>query len=178
MAYTKKYYKENREKILLKKKKHYAENREKLCKLSVISSAKYRKNNKEKIKKSVFVYSNSEKGYFVGLWNVIKRRGKLNSFKSFDKFYNHWLKQKATYGMRCPATGVEMTNTIGTNKPGENKRIMTNISTDRILSTKGYSPQNLIFTTWAYNCAKCNITPEMARAFLRIVGERYESEKK
>ena len=59
------------------------------------------------------------------------------------------------------------------NNPGEYKRTMTNISTDRILSTKGYSPQNLIFTTWAYNSAKCSITPEMAKAFLRIVGERY-----
>jgi hypothetical protein len=33
-----------------------------------------------------------------------------------DEFYNHWVKRKATYGMRCPATGVEMTPTIGTNK--------------------------------------------------------------
>ena len=36
------------------------------------------------------MYIVTEKGYFVGLWNVIKRRGKLNCFKSFDKFYNHW----------------------------------------------------------------------------------------
>ena len=173
MAYTKKYYKENREKILLKKKKHYAENREKLCKLSVISSAKYKKNNKKRIKKSVFIYSNSEKGYFVGLWNVVKRRGELNSFKSFDKFYNHWLEQKATYGMRCPATKEKMTTIRGVNKPGEHKRIMTNISTDRIICLKKYSPKNLIFTTWAYNSAKNNMTPKMARAFLKIVEERY-----
>ena len=165
MAYTKKYYKENREKILLKKKKHYAENREKLCKLSVISSAKYRKNNKEKIKKSMFVYSNSGK--------------ELNLFKTFDKFYNHWLEQKARYGMKCPATKEKMTTKRGFTKPGEKqKRIMTNISTDRIIHTKKYTPQNLIFTTWRYNNAKHSITPEMAKAFLRIVGERYESEKK
>jgi hypothetical protein len=55
------------------------------------------------------------------------------------------------------------------NKASEEKRqrVITNISTDRILSTKGYSPQNLIFTTWAYNCAKCNITPEMAKSFFK-----------
>jgi hypothetical protein len=74
------------------------------------------------------------------LWNSIKKSSKkhnrINEFKDFDEFYNHWLKQKATYGMRCPATGVEMTHTIGTNKSSVgNKRIMTNISTDRILST-------------------------------------------
>ena len=149
--------------------------KEKILKKQREYQRKYRKNNKEKIKKSVFVYSNSEKGYFVGLWNVIKRRGKLNCFKSFDKFYNHWLEQKATYGMRCPATKEKMTTIRGVNKPGEHKRIMTNISTDRIICLKKYSPKNLIFTTWAYNSAKNNMTPKMARAFLRIVGERYEN---
>ena len=147
--------------------------KEKILKKQREYQRKYRKNNKEKIKKSVFVYSNSEKGYFVGLWNVIKRRVKLNSFKSFDKFYNHWLKQKATYGMRCPATKEKMTTIRGVNKPGEHKRIMTNISTDRIICLKKYSPKNLIFTTWAYNSAKNNMTPKMARAFLKIVEERY-----
>ena len=113
----------------------------------------------------------------VKLWNSIKKSSKknkrINLFKDFDEFHNHWLKQKSRYGMKCPATGVEMTTTVGVNKPGEHKRIMTNISTDRILSTEGYSPENLIFTTWKYNNAKNNITPNMAKAFLRIVEERY-----
>jgi hypothetical protein len=156
-----------------KGKNKMAYTKEKILKKQREYQRKYRKNNKEKIKKSVFVYSNSEKGYFVGLWNVIKRRGKLNSFKSFDKFYNHWLKQKAMYGMRCPATKEKMTTIRGVNKPGEHKRIMTNISTDRIICLKKYSPKNLIFTTWAYNSAKNNMTPKMAKAFLRIVEERY-----
>ena len=191
------YYLKNREQILIKRKKHYQDNREytlsrqkeynsknraTINKKARIYSAQYRKDNKEVIFIKQKYYYSTERGFIMKLWNSIKRSSKkherTNEFKDFDEFYNHWLKQKATYGMRCPATGVEMTNTIGTNKPGENKRIMTNISPDRILSTEGYSPQNLIFTTWAYNCAKCNITPEMARAFLRIVGERYESEKK
>ena len=147
--------------------------KEKILKKQREYQRKYRKNNKEKIKKSVFVYSNSEKGYFVGLWNVIKRRKELNSFKSFDKFHNHWLEQKAKYGMKCPATKEKMTTVRGINKPGEYKKIMTNISTDRIICTKKYTPQNLIFTTWRYNNAKHSITPEMAKAFLRIVEERY-----
>jgi hypothetical protein len=174
MPYSKKYYTENREKILLKKKKHYLENREELCKLSVISSARYRKNNKAQIKKSMFKYTNSEKGYFVGLWQVVKRRGKLNLFKNFDEFHNQWLEQKAKYGMKCPATKEKMTTKRGFTKPGEKqKRCLTNISTDRIIHTKKYTPQNLIFTTWRYNNAKHSITPKMARAFLKIVEERY-----
>ena len=176
----KKYYLDNREETIRKQKEYNLKNREKINKRQRIYSVKYREDNKEILLIKQNIYYNTERGFMVKLWNSIKRSSKkherTNEFKDFDEFYNHWLKQKATYGMRCPATGVEMTNTIGTNKSSVgNKRIMTNISTDRILSTKGYSPQNLIFTTWAYNCAKCNITPEMARAFLRIVGERYEN---
>ena len=165
---------QSREEHLAKRKKYYTENKEKLRKLSVISSAKYRKKNKKKIKKYRKKYINSEKGYFVGLWNVIKRRKELNSFKNFDEFYNHWLEQKAIYGMKCPATKEKMTTKRGFTKPGEKqKRIMTNISTDRIIHTKKYTPKNLIFTTWKYNNAKHSITPKMARAFLKIVEERY-----
>ena len=193
MACTKKYYLKNREEILIKRKKYYQDNREytlsrqkeynlknrtTINKKARIYGVQYRKDNKEVILIKQKYYYNTERGFIMKLWNSIKRSSKkherTNEFKDFDEFYNHWLKQKATYGMRCPATGVEMTNTIGTNKSSVgNKRIMTNISTDRILSTGGYSPKNLIFTTWAYNSAKCSITPEMAKAFLRIVGERY-----
>ena len=179
----KKYYQDNREEALKKQKEYNLKNREKINKRQRIYNVKYREDNKEILLIQKNIYLNTERGFMVKLWNSIKRsskkRNKINEFKDFDEFYNHWLKQKARYGMKCPATGVEMTHTIGTNKSSVgNKRIMTNISTDRILSTKGYSPQNLIFTTWEYNCAKGSFAPEMARAFLRIVGERYGSEKK
>ena len=174
----KKHYQDNREYALLRQKEYYLKNREKIIKKQKIYSVRYRKNNREIILVKQNIYYNTERGFMMKLWNSIKKSSKkhniINEFKDFDEFYNHWLKQKATYGMRCPATGVEMTHTIGTNKSSVgNKRIMTNISTDRILSTEGYSPKNLIFTTWAYNCAKCNITPKMAKAFLKIVEERY-----
>ena len=175
----KKYYLDNREETVKKQKEYNLKNREKINKRQRIYAVGYREDNKEILLIRQNIYYNTERGFMMKLWNSIKKSSKkhnrINEFKDFDEFYNHWLKQKATYGMRCPATGVEMTHTIGTNKSSVgNKRIMTNISTDRILSTGNYSPQNLIFTTWAYNCAKCNITPEMAKAFLRIVGERYE----
>ena len=75
--------------------------------------------------------------------------------------------------MKCPATGVEMTMKSLFNEKGKYKRCGTNISKDRILSSMGYSHQNLIFTSWKYNKAKGDFTPEMARAFLKIVEERY-----
>ena len=191
----KEYYQNNREKILVKRKKHYQnnreetlkrqkeynlKNREKINKKAKIYAVQYRKDNKEIILIKQNIYYNTERGFMTALWNSIKRSSRkhkrINKFKDFDEFYNHWLEQKARYGMKCPATGVEMTTTVGVNKPGEHKRIMTNISTDRILSTEGYSPENLIFTTWKYNNAKNNITPNMAKAFLRIVEERYGTE--
>ena len=188
----KEYYQNNREKILVKRKKHYQDNREETLKRQKeyyqnnrekinqrqrIYNVKYREDNKETLLIKQNIYYNTERGFMIALWNSIKRSSikhkRINKFKDFDEFYNHWLEQNSRYGMKCPATGVEMTTIKGVNKPGEHKRIMTNISTDRILSTEGYSPENLIFTTWKYNNAKNNITPNMAKAFLRIVEERY-----
>ena len=194
---NKKYYLKNKQEILIKRKKHYQDNREytlskqkeynlknreKINKRQKIYSVGYREDNREILLIKTKIYYNTERGFLMKLWNSVKRSSKkhnrINEFKNFDEFYNQWLGQKARYGMKCPATGVEMTHTINVNKPTvRNKRIMTNISTDRILSTEGYSPKNLIFTTWAYNCAKSNISPREAKAFLRIVKERYGTDE-
>ena len=176
----KKYYQDNREEMIKKQKEYNLKNREKINKRQRIYAVQYRKDNREKIQARQNIYYNTERGFMIALWNSIKKSSRkhkrINKFKDFDEFYNHWLEQKSRYGMKCPATGVEMTTIRGENKPGEYKTVMTNISTDRILSTKGYSPENLIFTTWKYNCAKSNITPKMAQAFLTIVKERYGTE--
>ena len=176
----KKYYQDNREKTLKRQKEYNLKNREKINKRQRIYSVQYRKDNREILLVKQNIYYNTERGFMTALWNSInissKRKNLINKFKDFDEFHNHWLEQKSRYGMKCPATGVEMTTIRGENKPGEYKTVMTNISTDRILSTEGYSPENLIFTTWKYNMAKNNITPNMAQAFLKIVKERYGRE--
>ena len=167
---TKEYYQKNKEKILVKRKKHYQDNREYILsrqkeyflknrtiitKKAKIYAVQYRKDNKEVIRIKQKYYYSTERGFMNNLWNSIKRSSRkknlINKFKDFDEFYNHWLEQKKIHGMKCPATGVEMTTIKGVNKPGEYRTVMTNISTDRILSTEGYSPENLIFTTWEYN---------------------------
>ena len=176
----KKYYQDNREETLKKQKEYNSKNREKINKRQRIYRVKYREDNKEILLVKQNIYTNTERGFMIALWNAIKSSSKkykrINKFKDFDEFYNHWLEQKSRYGMKCPATGVEMTIIRGESKPGEHKTVMTNISTDRILSTGDYSPENLIFTTWEYNMAKNNITPNMAKAFLKIVKERYGTE--
>jgi hypothetical protein len=198
MKWNKKYYQKNKEKILAKNKKYYQDNKEilkekrkiydlknrdKILKWQKEYQKNYRKNNKEKTKKSQSDYYNSERGYFVALWSTLNRLNgrkkwktieQKNGFKNFDEFYNHWLKQKSIYGLKCPATGVKMTTKRFFNKPGNRKtKCMTNISVDRILSSKNYSPKNLIFTTWQYNCDKGGLSPKGARFFLKIAEERY-----
>ena len=137
----------------------------------------WKKNNKEKVRNCAVNYLNSERGYFMDMWNGIKRSKHGHNFKNFDDFFQFWLNQKAIYGMICPATGIEMTMIRRiTGHPGS-RRTQTNISKDRILCSKGYSRQNLIFTTWEYNNSKHSITPRTAKAFLRIVRERYGTDE-
>ena len=186
--YDKKWYQENRERIIGRQKDYYQRTRE--CRLetrkkyyqnnrekAIRDSAQWRINNKERYKESVKKHFNTERGYFRTLWETTKQSGKHNSFKDFDDFFNHWLEQKKIRGMKCPGTGVEMTTKAFFNKEGEFKRCITNISKDRILSSTGYSHQNLIFTSWNYNSAKCNITPKMAKTYLKIVKERYGTDE-
>jgi len=186
--YDKKWYQENRERMIRRQKdyyqrtreyrietqkKYYQNNREKVIR----KSKEWRINNKERYNEIMKKHFNSEGGYFRALWESIKKSSKHNSFKDFDDFFNHWLEQKKIYGMKCPATGVEMTMKKMFNGTGEFKRCVTNISKDRILSSMGYSHQNLIFTSWNYNSAKCNITPKMAKTYLKIVKERYGTDE-
>ena len=150
-------------------KEWYQKNKERSTKQTL----EWRENNKERYEETRKRRLNSEKGFMRVLWQSVKDSDKHNSFKDFDDFYNHWLEQKKIYGMKCPATGVELTTKVLFNEKGKYKRCETNISKDRILSSMGYSHQNLIFTSWKYNNAKSNFTPRMAKAFLKIVKERY-----
>ncbi len=173
IKYSIQWNKDNKEKKKEYDKKWYQKNRER----SIKQSIEWRKNNQEKYDETTKKRRNSEKGFLQTMWQDIKR--KPHSFKDFDDFYNHWLEQKKIHGMKCPATGIEMTTKSMFNekgKKGKYKRCETNISRDRILSSMGYSRQNLIFTSWKYNSAKNNFSPKMAQAFLKIVKERYGTE--
>ena len=150
-------------------KEWYQKNKER----SIKQTLDWRKNNKEKYDETTKKRLNSEKGFMRVLWQSVKDSGKHNSFKDFDDFYNHWLEQKKIYGMKCPATGVKLTTKALSNEKGKFKRCETNISKDRILSSMGYSHQNLILTSWNYNKAKGSFTPKMAKAYLKMVKERY-----
>ena len=138
----------------------------------------WKKNNIEKVRTQERKYRQGERGYFQEMWNGIKKSKHGHNFEDFEDFFQCWLDQKAIYGMVCPATDVTMTMVRRAYNTGVGKkRTQTNISRDRILCSRGYSKQNLIFTTWGYNNSKCNLSPKGAKAFLRIVRERYGTDE-
>ena len=147
-------------------KVYYDKHKDRLLKKNAI----WRVQNQDKILKTRVKYLNSERGYFMEMWNGMKKSKKHNSFKNFDDFFDHWEDQKRAWGWTCPATGIKMTIARGF-KNG--KKSPTNVSRDRILSHMGYSRKNLIFTSWQYNNNKCSMSPEEAMSFLRIVRDRY-----
>jgi hypothetical protein len=189
--YMKEYYLKNVEKIKAyrfknsereneNKKRWRLKNKEKIKEYSLKNKIKIKRKSKEyylknveRVKTTVKKYLNTEHGHFLLMWHRLKKHRYGNDFKNFEEFFQHWLDQKAVYGMICPATDVKMTierkNLLNANQdPNSNL-----VSGDRILNNKGYSKQNVIFTTWAYNKRKGSVTPEDAIVFLKIVKERY-----
>jgi hypothetical protein len=129
---------------------------------------KWKANNKTKKQLSDLAYQMGEKGYFNQLWQGVATSRHGNNFKNEEEFVNCWKEQKKIFGIKCPILGIEMTMTKGKGKPTD-----TNISKDRILSSRSYSKQNLIFVCWRVNNMKRDITPQVAKRYLEIVKERY-----
>ena len=141
-------------------------------------SKKWKKNNKQKNRQTWLRYKSTEIGHFKEMWSGIKKSRHGNEFKSYEEFFNCWIEQQKIYGTKCPYYGIEMTRTKGTNIYGERrKQTETNISKDRILSSKPYSKQNIMFVSWKVNNEKGNITPKIAKRYLEIVEERFGMDK-
>ena len=136
----KKFYQDNVERMKLNRKRYYLKNREEICERQKEYQKKYRQDNKQKTRISNEKYIRTEQGFFRSMWRSCKKSKHGCDFKDFNEFFNCWLEQKAVSGMICPATGVEMTM-----EPGKGlKRHFTNVSKDRILSTRSYSKENLL----------------------------------
>jgi hypothetical protein len=71
-----------------------------------------------------------------------------------------------------------MTKIKGINK-GEIKKktTETNISKDRILSSRPYSKENIMFVSWKVNSMKGNISPKIAKKYLQFVKERFGTDE-
>ena len=104
-----------------------------------------RNNNKEHTKKIYDAWNSSEYGFMMNLYATAKkdakkgRNGKDPVPFEFTKktWWEHWLKQKLIYGMKCPysvimGAPVEMTHIRGTDTGKKRRMILTNISRDQI----------------------------------------------
>ena len=78
--------------------------------------------------------------------------------------------RKKIWGLKCPICPVSHEMTMIKGKGGPTG---TNVSKDRILSSRSYSKQNVIFVCWRINNMKSDLTPKIAKRYLEIVKERY-----
>lgn len=138
---------------------------------------KYKDGNKIKVRESQTKYLMTEVGYFRDMWASVRKSTHGNEFKNFDEFFNCWIEQQKIYGTKCPYTGIEMTRIRGLNKGIKRKKSNFNISKDRILCSRPYSKQNIMFVCWAVNDIKGNVTPKIAKQYLQFVKERFGTDE-
>ena len=125
-------------------------------------------------------WNNSEKGFIMNLYSsALKdskngRRGKKVIFNfTKETWWQHWLKQKAKYGMYCPYTKILMTTIRGRGRGTYGRKTTpTNISRDQIWPGRGYTPINLIFCSVKFNSDKKGITPDGCQAVIDIHEQR------
>ena len=112
------------------------------------------------------------------MWNGIKKSTHGCEFKDFDEFFICWKEQQKIYKNKCPYTGIEMTKIKGINEYGAiRKATKSNISKDRILCSKPYSKENIMFVCWDVNNIKGNVTPKIAKKYLQFVKERFGTDE-
>ena len=77
-----------------------------------------------------------------------RHRGRRKVLLNYDKFFNEWKKQFNKTGLTCPLSGETMTYKLG------NGEVLTNISVDRIDSSKDYIRGNIQFVCLMANIMK------------------------
>ena len=124
----------------------------------------------------------TEEGYFKKVFQKMKRSRHKVEFESWEELLEHWHRQKAIYGMRCPITGDLMTMIRKMEKGNYKARTPTNISPDRLLSSMDYTKQNVLFVTVEFNLAKGPLkgyrvhhlfNSQIADNYLKILRERF-----
>ena len=120
--------------------------------------------------------------YFQKIFHKMKESRHKVEFESWEELLEHWHRQKAIYGMRCPITGDLMTTIRKMEKGNTGARTRTNISPDRLLSSMDYTKQNVLFVTVEWNLAKGSLkgyrvqhlfNSQIADNYLKILRERF-----
>ena len=155
--------------------------------LTIFSKDKYAKSGyhadcKNCVSEGITQYRNTEIGFLKMRYDSMNGRHdnrKSRRLLTFDKFVAAWEKHKSIYGMRS-AWGprhLPMTMTyLGRRGKKGRKRIKSNMSPDRLDSSKPYTIQNLIFIRGDENSRKKNTTYEDCVAQIKLHEERFKNE--
>ena len=137
----------------------------------------------------------TEKGYLKKRYRDLKRTDKwrkpLTFFKccfTFDELCAAFEKHKSIYGMRSAwGPGIDHLDqhlpiTITAKgdsswKRGEGKRTASNLSIDRLDSSRGYTLQNIIFIRGDENARKKDTSYEDCKIQMRLHEERFKKER-
>tara|TARA_R100000808_G_C2103157_1_gene119592 strand:+ start:104 stop:661 length:558 start_codon:yes stop_codon:yes gene_type:complete len=152
---------------------------------------KERKRNREynkshqgrKVKRAGYdKYMQTEHGYLTDKWHTVskkawdKRRKPIPVELTKEEFFELWEQHKKKYGgWICAYTGQIMTQTRSMNPVGSERgkasaiKVKTNMSVDRLDSSKGYTKDNIVFCTWEFNDRKGNVSLEDIRCILNLM---------
>lgn len=131
-----------------------------------------------KIKKKIAdaKYNSTLSGYLKNLYTAARRRSKYSATRkrraihfnlALDDYYHvFWNQVETLGGIYCAYTGEPMTHKRGAGI------IKTNISLDRINNKIGYTKENIIFCTAAFNDLKGQVTIEACQKILEVYKER------
>lgn len=155
---------------------YWQKNRDSLLK----KRRKYVKENKGHVKQRGDNWNSTEYGYIMNLYSSAKkdalkgrRGGEPFAFEFTKKsWWEHWRKQKLTYGMMCPYS-VTMDEPIKMTHIRGKGTIPTNISRDQIWPGLGYTKFNLIFCSSNFNTRKGAISPLGCWAIIQLYQQRY-----
>jgi len=135
-------------------------------------------------RKQQAAWASTEKGYFKRMLSKMQGSRHEVEFESWEELLEHWHQQKAVYGMRCPITGDLMTMIRTMEKGKLGVKTPTNLSPDRLLSSKSYTKQNLLFVTVEFNLAKGPLkshrvhhlfNSQIADNYRKILNERFSA---
>jgi len=151
---------------------------------------------KECERQVIIKHRNTEIGFLKHRYNNMRarcypetqQRGRNNKcYITIDEFFTAWEKHKSIYGMRS-AWGPGINNleqhlpltTITPGTKGINgekaPRIMSNVSADRLDSSKDYTIQNIIFIRNDENARKKDTSYEDCKIQIRLHEERFKNE--
>ena len=103
-----------------------------------------------------------------------------------NKLRVHFDEQVKKYGYMCPITHINFTTVRRQERKRTHKRIITNVSADRLFDHINYTKQNVLFTSLGWNLARLNFSledieklfpGEYIERYKKIVLERFPNSK-